>query len=65
MSGIGVRQRLFPEHYPERGGDDEFFDFEENDASEVNNNIPKEVLAEVEKDETKRFWQRRKRVSKN
>lgn len=57
MSGIGVSQRLFPEHYPERGGDDddEFFDLEDNDASEVNKNIPKEVLAEVEKELEEKF----------
>ena len=29
MGGIGVSQTLSPEHYPERGGDDEYYDVEE------------------------------------
>ena len=49
MGGIGVSQILHPERYPERGGDDEYYDVEEN------SNIPDEVMAEVEKELEEKF----------
>ncbi len=49
MGGIGVSQILHPEYYPERGGDDEYYDVEEN------SNIPDEVMAEVEKELEEKF----------
>lgn len=55
MGGIGIRQILSPEHYPERGGDDEYYDVEENETAKVNDNIPEEVMAEVEKELEEKF----------
>ncbi len=69
MGGIGVRQALSPEYYPERNGDDDelYEDIEdEQDETEKkdssassdndgNENIPDEVLAEVEKELEEKF----------
>ncbi len=55
MGGIGVRQSLFPEHYPEKGGEDEYYDVEEENTSDVNSNIPDEVMEEVEKELEEKF----------
>ena len=62
MGGIGVFQALFPERYPERGGDndEEYYDVEPDEIAEAKNreakrqvddqNIPKDVMDEVEKE---------------